>query len=209
MKKILSIMMCICILFSVVGCSSSNDNNTEQKTDTQNETNESIEVEKNLFDVELTVPTGFFTDTDNVTQEYLDGLVVEGIKSITLNSDGTVTYVMTKAKHKEMLDEMVKGIDEAISEMTSSSDYGITSVNYNNSMDTFDIHMSSEEVGLYAAFASIAFIPYGLLYNTFNGKSSCKITVNYFGASGSKVDSTEYEGTFDEIMNELNNSFGG
>lgn len=208
MKKILLFLLSVSIISCLFGCSNNNANSTgENEKDDQ--TAESIDVEKNLFDVEITVPTTFFTDVDDVTQEYLDTLVTDGIKSVTLNSNNTVTYVMTKAKHSEMLDEFKKGMDEMIAEMTSDSDYGITKVEYNNNMDTFDVYMDSEEIGLYAAFASIAFVPYGLLYNTFNGKEKSKITVNYIGASGAKVDSTEVEGTFEEIMNELNSSFGG
>ena len=52
-----------------------------------------VDVDKGLFNVTLTIPKDFVGET---TQEKLDESVKEkGYKSATLNSDGSVTYVMT------------------------------------------------------------------------------------------------------------------
>ena len=53
-----------------------------------------VEVDEGLFDVELTIPKDYVGET---TQENLDALAAEkGFKSITLNPDGSATYIMTK-----------------------------------------------------------------------------------------------------------------
>ena len=86
-----------------------------------------VDVDKGLFNVTLTIPKDFVGET---TQEKLDESVKEkGYKSATLNSDGSVTYVMTKAQHEEMLVGIRESIDKSLSEMVGSSDYpNITNV---------------------------------------------------------------------------------
>ena len=90
-----------------------------------------VDVDKGLFNVTLTIPKDFVGET---TQEKLDESVKEkGYKSATLNSDGSVTYVMTKAQHEEMLVGIRESIDKSLSEMVESSDYpNITNVEHND-----------------------------------------------------------------------------
>ena len=66
-----------------------------------------VEVESGLFNVTLTVPAEF-VGTERTQADY-DALAAEnGYKSVTLNADGSVTYIMTKAQHQEIL-TMLKG----------------------------------------------------------------------------------------------------
>ena len=58
-----------------------------------------VEVESGLFNVTLTVPAEF-VGTERTQADY-DALAAEnGYKSVTLNADGSVTYIMTKAQHQ-------------------------------------------------------------------------------------------------------------
>ena len=81
-----------------------------------------VEVDSGLFNVTITVPATFMGE--DATQESLDATAKEkGYKSITLNEDGSATYVMSKAKHKEMMDELRQQIDDSLEEMISSGTY--------------------------------------------------------------------------------------
>lgn len=59
-----------------------------------------IEVEENLFTVELTIPADYVGKT---TQEELDAAAKENDYKVTLNADGIATYLMTKAQHEKYL----------------------------------------------------------------------------------------------------------
>ena len=56
-----------------------------------------INVEKELFDVTITIPSDYIGET---TQDELDKTANENGYKATLNDDGSVTYVMTKNSMK-------------------------------------------------------------------------------------------------------------
>lgn len=202
MKKILIVLLSVLMLFSLVGCGSKEETTKTEEQKTKEETKE-VEVDKDLLDVTITVPGDYYTDVE-VTQEYLDNECKEkGYISETLNSDGSVSITMSKAKHKELLNELAGEMDKTIEEMVNSTDYSFQKIEYNNDYTKFDVTLNADEVGLYESFASITFILSGVTYNMFNGKERSKITVNFYNASGALIDSNEFEGSFGEVMNDL------
>ncbi len=90
-----------------------------------------IEVNQGLFNVELTIPADY---VEGMTQDELDDTVdEEGYKSITLNEDGSATYVMTKEQHKKMMDEIKSSFNESMREMVGSETYpSFVSIEANN-----------------------------------------------------------------------------
>ena len=159
-KKIIAVLLTMTVMATVVaGCGDAEqsaapvvENQTEQ-TEGNEASNEAestddgmkqleaigdVDVDKGLFNVTLTIPKDFVGDT---TQEKLDESVKEnGYKSATLNSDGSVTYVMTKAQHEEMLAGIRESLDQSLSEMIGSSDYpNITNVEHNDDYTSFTI----------------------------------------------------------------------
>lgn len=87
--------MSIIICLSLAGCGgSSNDAQQNTEGDSENEETQSIEVDEGLLNVEIIVPADFLEE--GTTQEALDETAKEeGIKSITLNDDGSATYIMS------------------------------------------------------------------------------------------------------------------
>lgn len=120
--KLIVLFMVSALLIS--GCSSGKPAETtapdSQPKEITEETDDGIEVEKELFDVTITVPADFIGET---TQEALDTDAAEGGYKVTLNDDGSVTFVMTKSQHKEMMSGMAEGINEALEEMIGSEEY--------------------------------------------------------------------------------------
>ncbi len=145
--------------------------------------NSGVEVEKNLFSVELTIPASLMGET---TQEELDATAAEteGIKSITLNEDGSATYVMTKAAHKKMVDNMAEAAQSSLDELVASEDNCITDIKANSDYSEFDITLSAEEVGIVEGFTALGLYMIGGMYNAFAGTNVDDITVRFYDPAG-------------------------
>ncbi len=146
-----------------------------------------MDVDKGLFDVTLTIPKDFIGD--DMTQEKLDESVKEkGYKSATLNDDGSVTYVMTKAQHKEMVDGIKESINETLAEMVESEDYpNITDVTANDDFTSFTITTKNAEPDLSESFAVMGLYMCGGMYAIFNGVKVDNIHVDYVNADSGEI----------------------
>ncbi|MCR5802019.1 MAG: hypothetical protein K6G57_06800 [Lachnospiraceae bacterium] len=146
-----------------------------------------VDVDKGLFDVTLTIPKDFIGD--DMTQEKLDESAREkGYKSATLNSDGSVTYVMTKAQHKEMVDGIKDSINETLAEMVESEEYpNITDVTANDDFTSFTITTKNTEPDFSESFAVVGLYMCGGMYATFNGVKVDNIHVDYVNADSGEI----------------------
>lgn len=145
-----------------------------------------VDVDKGLFNVTLTIPKDFVGET---TQEKLDESVKEkGYKSATLNSDGSVTYVMTKAQHEEMLVGIRESIDKSLSEMIGSSDYpNITNVEHNDNYTSFTITTKNAEPDMSESFSVMALYMYGGMYGIFSGEEVDNVNVDFKNADSGEI----------------------
>ena len=128
-------------------------------------------VEQNLFSVTLTIPAEYAED---ITQAELEDLenTDKGVKSATLNEDGSVTYVMTKQKHKELMEEITKTIDKALEEMIGSeSTPNITGVEASQDYSEFVITTKNTEIDLNESFSTMVLYFYSAMYDVWNGTS--------------------------------------
>ena len=146
----------------------------------------SIEVEKNLFDVTLTIPKDYVGDK---TQDDLNKLSKEmGCKSITLNEDGSATYVMTKAQHAELMDETRTSINSSLAEMVGSDEYpNFTNIEANDDFTEFTITTKSTKLDLAESFSVIGFYMYGGMYAIFSGTEVENISVKFINADTGEV----------------------
>ena len=149
MKKILSLLLAATLAFSLAACSSGNTSSSsaaasDSASSEESTSDSSLEVEKKLLTVEITLPASMFdsdsevaesgeeTASDDVEihetpEEYCNRIVKEdGYLSAVPNTDGSVTLTMTKAKHSEMMAEMKQSIDDNIQK--SIGDDGFQSI---------------------------------------------------------------------------------
>lgn len=169
MKKILTMLLLSTVLI-LSGCGKNSDSNGKN--------------------VELTIPATYVGEQ---TQKDLDEIrESEGYKSITLNEDGTATYVMTKKQHESMMTELATTINDAMGEMVGSEDYpNITEVKANDTYTEFTVTTKSTELDMGESFTYIMFFMYGGMYQIFNGSDSDNVIVNYINAdSGETISST-------------------
>lgn len=148
-----------------------------------------LSAKRGLFNVELNIPKEF---TGEKTQEEFDATAKElGYKSITLNSDGSATFIMTKSQHKEMMVGVKDSINSSLKDMIGSENYpNFTNIIANDDFTSFEITTKSTELNLGDALSVLGFYMYGGMYNTFNGTPVDNISVSFINADSGDVIST-------------------
>ncbi|MCR5603004.1 MAG: hypothetical protein K6G27_04800 [Lachnospiraceae bacterium] len=206
-RVIAMIMVMILVLSGIAGCGSKDaESATKQDTteagdggdnsdDPQDEDMKAleaigdVEVDKGLFNVTLNIPADFIGE---ITQEELDKTVKEkGYKSAKLNADGSVTYVINKEQHKEMLEGVNKSIDEGLAEIVNAEDNSsITNVTANDDYTSFTIttkSTSNDDIGLNETFAALTLYMYGGMYGAFSGERVDNVHVDFVNEATGKV----------------------
>ena len=162
------------------------------------DTNESYQLvsSSGLFNVALTIPAEYVEGT---TQKELNKQAKEGaFKSATLNKDGSVTYVMSKSQHNEMLNTIKDSIADELNKIPNSTDYpNVTKVEANDDYTKFTVTTASTELSFEEQFLSIQLYIYGGMYNAFNNLSPV-ISVDYVNADSG---ATIYSGKSSDITN--------
>ena len=150
-----------------------------------------VDVNAGLFSVTITLPPDFVSYE---SQEELDEVVkAKGYKSGTLNSDGSVTLVMTKEQHRELMSAVSETINEGLAEMIESEDYpNITAISANDNYTVFTITTRNEEISLGETLSVLTFYLYGGMYAVFSGENVDNIHVDFVNeASGEIIDSAD------------------
>ena len=152
---------------ALVACSSN-----EESTKEQEENKEAVEVDKGLLNVEVTLPASLF-EGENLDEVIAQAKEEEGIKEVTKNEDGSLTYKMSKSAHKKMMAEMEKEIKASVEEMETSEDYtSIEKVEHNKSFTEFTVTVNKEafENG-FDGFALFGLAIQSMYYQLFDGAS--------------------------------------
>ena len=192
----IALTLALLLVLSLAGCGSSKPQTsatTQATTDSTISTETTtgfddlealgeMEVDQNLFTVEITVPAEFIDE--GTTQESLDTQVsASGYISATLNDDGSVTYVMTKAAHNEMMNGIRDTLQQSLSEMVGSEEFpSFTKVEANDDFTQFTIETTSTELGLVESFSVLGFYMFGGMYHAFNGTQVDDIAVTFINA---------------------------
>ncbi|WP_026661437.1 hypothetical protein [Butyrivibrio proteoclasticus] len=199
-KNILAISLLLMVLVAACGSNTpTNEPNnggqdskettsvSETKNEEATDSHSSIEVDENLLTVEISVPATFVGE--DLTQEDVDKAVQEnGYVSGKLNSDGSVTYKMTKGKHKELMAKIKDTIDTQMGEMVGSEDYpNIVNIEANDDYTSFTITTKSTELGLMESMSTLAFYMYGGMYNAFSGEQVDNIHVDFVNEETGQV----------------------
>ncbi len=209
-KRIISLVLMMALSISgICGCGNKAEEvapaaeqveNTAAEEETENESESDfseleaigdVDVDKGLFNVTLNVPKDFIGET---TQEELDKTAKEkGYKSATLNDDGSVTYVITKEQHKEMLEAVKKSIDESLAEMIGSEEYpNVTNVTANSDYTSFTITTKNAEPDFSESLAVISLYMFGGMYGVFSGERVDNVHVDFVNdASGDVISSSD------------------
>ena len=176
MKKMMALFLALALVLSLSACGGEKHSNESGE----------VEVEKELFDVVITLPADLMEGT---TQEELDESVAEGMyHAAALNEDGSVTIEMSKRQHRKYMQEMAADLEKSLQEMVGSEDYpSFTEVKAENDYTHFTVTTTSQELNLQESFSVLGFYIMGGMYAIFNGVSEPVITVDFVNADSGEI----------------------
>ena len=145
-----------------------------------------VETDRGLFDVTVTLASSY---AEGITQEELDATVAEkGFKSATLNDDGSVTYVMTRDQHAQLMEETRASIERSLSEIPNSEDYpNVTAVEHSDDFTSFSVTTTSSELTFKETLMTLSLYIFGGMYSNFNGTPVDNIHVDFINADTGEV----------------------
>lgn len=183
MRKFGFIMLVLAMTL-LAACSSNEQasNSDEKKSSTENKEekkNEAVSVDKGLLNVELTLPASLFEGEDIDT--VIANAKKDGVKEVTKNEDGSLTYKMSKSEHKEMMKELETNIKDSIEETKTSGDFAsIKDITHNDSFSEFTLLVDKAAYeNSMDGFAALGYGKSGMMYQMFNGSDadSTKVTI--------------------------------
>ena len=167
MKKGLSVFLIFGLLLFIVSCGNQETNQVGGKDFSNNEVSEGIEVDKGILNVEISIPASL---AGGLNEEDIEKEVAEkGYKSGRKNADGSVTYTMSKSKHKELLKEFDELILSLIDELVLDEDNSFTEIKSNKDYTDFTILVDSEKYSDWDSLYVIGLYMYSGFYQTFSG----------------------------------------
>lgn len=189
MKMQLTALLII-ILLVVAGCSptAGEDQDTgtivKQKDEVSTEEVEeesegAVAVDKGLLDVEVTVPASFFEDEEGDINDIAAEAKENGMKSAVVNDDDSITYKMSKAKHKELMTEMKNNLIEYSDDLLNDEDFtSIKDITYTKKFTEFTIMVEKEAFeNSFDGFAVFGLGMSGIYYQLFDGVNPEKLNV--------------------------------
>lgn len=188
------------LAMTLLSACSSNEHNTnsdEKKSSTENKEekkNEAVSVDKSLLNVEVTLPASMFEGEDIDT--VIANAKNDGIKDVTKNEDGSLTYKMSKSKHKELMKELETSVKDSIEEMKTSGDFvSLKDITHNDSFSEFTLLVDKAAYeNSMDGFAALGYGMSGMMYQMFNGTDAENTKVTIF------IKDEATQETFDEIV---------
>ncbi|WP_346887912.1 hypothetical protein [Clostridium sp. UBA1056] len=170
-KRILALLLITTMVITMVGCGSKSSKDGAKKESSVAE----LSVEENLFDVEVTVPAVFFKGSDMGTAE--KEAKAMGVHEVKANDDGSVTYIMNKKTHEELLSIIKTSFDDSIKEILEDKETypSFTEITYNDDLTQFDVMVDKASYEEFQSFTDLEFYMAGNLYQIIDRQSSDKV----------------------------------
>lgn len=133
------------------------------------------------------------------TQEEADRIREKnGYKSVALEENGSLTIVMTKSQHDELIRDFRTSVDKGISEIIGAGGgSSIEKIEYNEDYSIFTVTVTEEEIGVIERQAADELIMYGALYHVYTGNDADRIRVDYVNAKSGEIIETADSGSLE------------
>lgn len=205
MKKIIVLMLISILTFNLVGCGEESIEDNSKMATNQGVEEESIGVDKKLMSVEVTIPSSLLKlDGEEVNiDELTSEAKKDGIKDVNLNDDGSITYLMSKSKHKEMMEEMKEDLTKSMNDIIDDEDFAsIRNIIANKNFTEFDIIVVRDSFeNSFDGFATMGIALQSMFYQLFDGVDSddYEAIINIKDEdTGEVIDTVVYPDVFDE-----------
>lgn len=189
-KKLVAMLLVGAMALSFTACGSSpkSGSNSATSTDQSSDDGEELKAEKNLLNVEVTLPASLVKDGEAELDEEAKEA---GVKEITKNEDGSITMKMTKEAHKELLGSIKESVDESNEEIIADKENypSIESITYNDDLTEFTVDVDGASFNGIESFIAIAFYMEGNIYQALNAVPEDEIntTVNFVDKDSGEV----------------------
>ncbi len=177
MKKILALLMTFVMLFNFTACS--NNTKDSSSSDKSSSGNNEVVVEEKITGVQITFAPSFWKKfIDESAEEYAERIKEDKtLKKVEINEDGSITISMSKEKHKQMLDEIKKELEDMFPAEEFAS---IKEFEFND--DLTDCKLIVDKAAFEKGFDSFAVFGIGLIVQTYHfieGDPSQKTVIHY------------------------------
>ena len=177
MKK-LFLVLTVLLLLIMSGCSDSGTP-AEESNDSAG-AGDTVEVEKGLFDVTVTLPAAMI-EADDIEATIAEAKEM-GVKEVVVNDDGSLTYKMSKSTHGKMMRELREGFDEAAAEIINGEDFvSIKEIKSNKDLTAITLIVEKEAYeNSLDGFASFGLALIAMYYQLFDGvqEGDISVTIN-------------------------------
>lgn len=172
MKKALALILAGVMLFSFAACKGSTDD-----IDTETKESGAISAQESLMNVTVTMAASFFKG--ETEQEIMEAAQTKGIKECVINEDGSVTYTMSKSKHKQLLKEMKKSLDETLAGMLEGENKveSFVKIEANDDFSKIDVYVDPEKYTIWDSMNAMSFYVSGTYYQSLSGVDFDKLDV--------------------------------
>ncbi|MBA2939076.1 hypothetical protein HZF08_12230 [Paenibacillus sp. CGMCC 1.16610] len=140
----------------------------------------SIEVDKGLLNVKVTMPSNMFNGAN--LDEVIAKAKADGVSEVVKNDDGSLTYTMSKAKHSEMMKQMETTLLKNIDDIKTSGNFkSIKDITSNKSLSEFTITVDQNAFkNSMDGMAGLGIAMTSMFYQLFNGASAdnYKVTIS-------------------------------
>ncbi len=164
MKRILSLILVLSLSFALVGCGNTKAAESEGPD---------VEV---VFPISLLELSGQKVDIKQITKS----VKAEGMKDVIENKDESLTYIMSKSKHDEIIGEMKTALVQTIENLQTSEEFlTIETITPNENYSQIDVAVKRAEFEQgYDGLGVMAMVFESLYYQLFNGA-----TVDSYGTT--------------------------
>lgn len=167
----------------------------------EEEFDEVFDVDKGLLNVEVTVPA-YFADGEDIETLRAEAKA-EGIDGVTQNSDGSITYKMSRSRYNELMKEFEDNILLTIEDILSDDFVqSIKDITYNKSYTEFTVTVDQAVFeNSFDGFAMLGLGMSGMFYQLFDGNLDGNITINMKNEdTGDIFETIVFPDDFEDLM---------
>lgn len=192
MKRYLRVAGACCVAGAVLfsaGCGGAESGGVGESTPSPTP---AVQVDEGQQTIDITVQRSLVAgDTETTDDQIVQAAKDKGMTAV-VNPDGSVTYTMTRAQQKQMLDETKVNVQDSIAGFVNDPENSFTAVEVNDEMSQFTVKVDAARYSPLETLYGVVFYVSGGLYQQFAGVDSdaVDVTVEYVDdATGEVLDS--------------------